>query len=376
MSESMEKALSSADILPDKTVSSMPRRRWRGLFLWVLFATVIIGGIFSLTVGAMDLSVQQVIAILSHKASGAETVASDVAFSKAQEIVVWNIRFTRICLAIIVGCGLGMAGAAMQGVFRNPLADPGIIGVSGGGAIGAITMIVLGARLLPTEMVQQFSLYAVPVAAMTGAVFMTWLIYSFSLRRGQVDLISMILVGIAINALGAAFIGLLTFIATAEELQTMTFWGLGSLGRANWRLMLPALMFILLPSLFIPSYARALNALSLGEQDAQHLGINVKVVKRNLIILSASVVGATVALCGTIGFIALVAPHIIRTAMGPDHRYQMIGAGLLGALLLVLADMGARTIVAPAELPIGILTAFFGAPIFLMLIFKRRRTYV
>ncbi len=370
-----EKVLPSTEVLHRGKAACMPRGYWRGALLWTLLGAVIIVGIFSLTVGAMDLSVKQVIAILYHKISETGTAVSDI-FTKAQEIVVWNIRFTRILLAVIVGCGLGMAGAAMQGVFRNPLADPGIIGVSGGGAIGAIMMIVLGARLLPAEVVQRYSLYAVPVAAMIGAVLMTWLIYSFSLRRGQVDLISMILVGIAINALGAAFIGLLTFIATAEELQTMTFWGLGSLGRANWRLMLPAFVFILLPSLFIPGYARALNALSLGEQDAQHLGINVGRVKRNLIVLSASVVGATVALCGTIGFIALVAPHIVRTAIGPDHRYQMVGAGLLGALLLLLADMGARTVAAPAELPIGILTALFGAPVFLMLIFKRRNAYV
>lgn len=324
--------------------------------------------LYSLTVGPMGISIYQVVSILLNKAG----LPSLTDFSVAEGIVVWDIRFTRILLGLMVGAGLAMAGAAMQGVFRNPLADPGIIGVSGGGAIGAIAMIVLGGPFLGAATSPLIGLFAVPIAAMMGAFLMTLLIYRLSLQNGRVDIVAMLLVGIAINALGGAFTGLMTFIADDEQLRTMTFWGLGSLGRANWTLLLPALLFIVPPLLLLPRYARALNALLLGEEDAGHLGINVKRMKKQLIFLAASLVGATVALCGAIGFIALVAPHIIRTAIGPDHRYLMPGAALLGGILLVAADMVSRTIVAPAELPIGILTALLGAPVFLFLLMKRR----
>lgn len=324
--------------------------------------------LFSMTVGPMDIGVSDVVAIILSKIG----VATSGSFTLAQEIVVWDIRLTRILLAALVGAGLAMAGAAMQGVFRNPLADPGIIGVSGGGAIGAIAMIVVGGHLFATGGSTIFALFAVPVAAMLGAVCMTILIYRLSIRNGRVDVVSMLLVGIAINALGGAFTGLMTFIADDEQLRTMTFWGLGSVGRANWSLLLPALIFILPPLFLLPRFARALNALLLGDEDATHLGIDIKKVKRRIIFLAASLVGATVALCGAIGFIALVAPHIIRTAIGPDHRYLMAGSALLGGLLLLSADMVSRTVVAPAELPIGILTALLGAPVFLFLLMKQR----
>lgn len=341
-------------------------RPWLLLFLILLIPLAVLLG---LSTGPMELRIHEVASILLAKLGG----PAFAQVSLAETVVVWDIRLSRVILAILVGGGLAMAGAAMQGVFRNPLADPGIIGVTSGGAIGAILMIVLGARLLPPALLETFSLYAVPLAAMTGAVGMTLVIYRLSISQGQVDLVSMLLVGIAVNALGGAVIGLMTFIATDEELRTLTFWGLGSLGRANWELLLPALLFILIPLLVLPRFARPLNALLLGEEEAIHLGIDVARVKRRLILLSASVVGATVALCGAIGFIALVAPHMIRTAIGPDHRFLLPASALWGASLLLFADIGARNLVAPAELPIGILTALIGAPVFLGLLIQRRR---
>lgn len=346
-----------------------PRLRWRPLLLLVLVLMVPVACLLSLIIGPMDLSLRHVASVALVKV-GLEPL---VTVSHVQEVVIWDIRLSRVVLGLLVGAGLAVAGAAMQGVFRNPLADPGIIGVSSGGAIGAILMIVLGGRLVATQAPGWFALYAVPLAAMAGAVAMTALIYRLSLTRGQVDLTSMLLVGIAINSLGGAVIGLMTFLADDEELRTLTFWGLGSLGRANWTLLLPGAVFILLPLLLIPRYGRGLNALLLGEADAQHLGIDVRRIKRHLIVLAASVVGATVALCGAIGFIALVAPHIVRTAIGPDHRFLFPASALLGAALLLLADLGARTLVAPAELPIGILTALLGAPVFLFILVQRQR---
>ncbi|MDR2863680.1 MAG: iron ABC transporter permease [Puniceicoccales bacterium] len=348
-------------------------RRSRFILLYALAAAIVLVALVSLTIGPMDLSLKKVTLIVLeklHLASAGDSVTN------AEKIVVWNIRLTRTLLAVVVGGGLAMAGAAMQGVFRNPLADPGIIGVSGGGAIGAIAMIVLGARFLPPEFLSRFNLYLVPLAAMFGAVCMTVLIYRLSLRRGQVDLISMLLVGIAINAIGGAFIGLVSaFIATAEELQTVTFWTLGSLSRATWDLIFAATLFVIVPMVLLPRHARALNALALGEEDAEHLGIDVRRVKRGLVAMAASLVGATVALCGIIGFIPLVAPHIVRAALGADHRFLMPASALVGAALLLTADMAARTVVAPAELPLGILTGLFGAPVFLSLIIQRNRQF-
>ncbi|MFW5883603.1 MAG: FecCD family ABC transporter permease [Verrucomicrobiota bacterium] len=352
-----------------KSSEADPRARRRLLVFGVLLALLPLAGLLSLMLGPMELSARTVLGVVAGKLG----LGSLADFTVGETVVVWDIRLSRALLAVLVGGGLAMAGATMQGVFRNPLADPGIIGVSGGGAIGAILMIVLGGRILPPSFFASFGLYAVPLAAMLGAVLMTFLIYRLSLSRGQVDLVSMLLVGIAINALGGALIGLMTFISTDEELRTMTFWGLGSLGRANWNLIVPGLLFILPPLLLLPRYANALNALLLGEAEARHLGINTRRVKTLLIALSASIVGATVALCGTIGFIALVAPHMMRSAIGPDHRFLIPAGGLWGAALLLMADLVARTMVAPAELPIGILTALLGAPVFLFLLLQRKR---
>ena len=358
LAEQAERAVLRPDVL-----------RRRCLF-WGLVAVIVTASLLSLTIGPMDLSLGKVARIVLEKTG---IIFQGETILQSEKIVVWNIRFTRTLLAVLVGGGLAMAGASMQGVFRNPLADPGIIGVSGGGAIGAISMIVLGTRCFP-EISAQFGLYLVPLAAMAGAIVMTAIIYHLSLRRGQVDLISMLLVGIAINAIGGAFIGLVSaFVATAEELQTVTFWTMGSLSRATWDLIFTGILFVVLPMLLMPRLAQALNAFSLGEEDAQHLGVDVSRVKRALVVLAASLVGATVALCGMIGFIPLVAPHIVRTAVGADHRFLLPVSALAGAALLLLADMAARTIVAPAELPIGILTGLFGAPVFLSLIIRRNR---
>ncbi|MDR1498287.1 MAG: iron ABC transporter permease [Puniceicoccales bacterium] len=347
---------------------SRPKDRRR--LIWVLAVLLVPFALASLLIGPMELSLREVFGAI------AERVFPFAVTTPTGDTVVWYLRLPRTLLAIVVGGGLAMAGASMQGVFRNPLADPGIIGVSGGGAIGAITMMILVPKWVSPEFISTFNLYLTPLAAMVGAILMTALIYTLSLRRGQVDLISMLLVGIAINALGGAFIGLLnTFVATAEELQSVTFWTMGSLHRATWELIFAAALFILVPVFTLPRFARALNALALGEEDAAHLGIDVRRVKRGIIALSASLVGASVALCGMIGFIALVAPHIVRVAIGADHRFLMPASALVGAALLLAADMAARVIVAPAELSIGILTGLFGAPVFLSLIIKRNRQH-
>lgn len=358
-------------VRPEVTGKGLSRRTRQRLILAGMAVLVVVIGLGSLAIGPTDLSPGRVAALLASEAG-----LGDVGrFSAAERVIVTDIRLSRVVLGLLVGAGLAMAGATMQGVFRNPLADPGIIGVSGGGAIGAILMIVLGGRILEGAWSGVLGLYLVPLAAMCGAILMTGLIYRLSVTRGQVDLVAMLLVGIAVNALGGALIGLMTFLATDDELRTMTFWGLGSLGRAHWNLILPALLFLIPGLVLLPRYGNALNALLLGEREAEHLGMPVRRLKRRMIALSAGLVGATVALCGTIGFIALVAPHMIRSAFGPDHRFLLPASALLGAGLLLLADLIARTLVAPAELPIGVLTALLGAPVFLFLLQKRRRAH-
>jgi iron complex transport system permease protein len=285
--------------------------------------------------------------------------------------VFFAIRLPRVILGMLVGAALGISGAAVQGLFRNPLAAPGLIGISSGAALAAVSVIVLGATVLE-GLSQLLGSMTLPLAAFLGGVATTFLIYRLANRNGRTSVTTMLLAGIAINALTGAVIGILTFMADDEQLRSITFWGLGSLGGATWRSLRVAAPLIVLAIILLPWLARPLNALLLGEAEASHLGIHVERAKRWVIIWVALAVGAAVSVTGTIGFIGLVVPHLLRLLIGPDHRYVLPGSALLGAGLLLLADLLARTIVVPAELPIGIVTALLGAPFFLWLLLKDR----
>ncbi len=287
--------------------------------------------------------------------------------------VVFDLRLPRVALGILAGAALGMAGAALQGLFRNPLADPALIGVSGGAALGAVVVIVLGGAAvgLPTPLAGAFAL---PVAAMAGGVVVTFLIYHLAKFEGRTHVALMLLTGLALNALAGAAIGLLVYLATDEQLRAFMFWSLGSLNRAGWSQIGAVALFIIPALLLLPRLARPLNALALGEAEAHHLGVPVQQLKRRLIFLSALMVGASVAACGTIGFIGLVAPHLARLLYGPDHRLLLPASALLGTVLLLAADIIARFgTVGFEELPIGVVTALAGAPIFLAMLLRARR---
>lgn len=318
-------------------------------------------------IGAVQINPDQVIAILLKQIG----VNLPVALEPRQESVMMVIRLPRVVAGLLIGSALATAGAAIQGLFRNSLADPGLIGISSGSALAAAMMIVLGNSLL-SGLVALLGNFALPVAAFCGGLVTTLIIYRLGTLGGRTSVPTMLLAGIAINALCGAGIGLLTYIADDDQLRDLTFWSLGSLGRASWPSLAALLPFVLLALILLPRLARALNALLLGESEAGHLGINIERVKMGVIILVALAVGAGVATAGTIGFVGLVVPHLVRLAIGPDHRYLLPGSALLGASLLLSADLLARTIAVPAEVPLGIVTALIGCPFFLWLLLRNQ----
>lgn len=286
------------------------------------------------------------------------------------ELIIGQIRLPRALLALVVGAVLALCGVAMQGLFRNPLADPGLVGVSSGAALGAALAIVGGALLGgPPAWLLPWLLSA---SAFAGGLGVTALVYRLGRRDGQTSVATMLLAGIALSALAGAGIGLFSYLADDATLRTLTFWNLGSLNGASYARLWPLLLVGCGVALWLPRRATALNALLLGESEARHLGFEVERLKRELVLCTALGVGAAVAAAGMIGFVGLVVPHLVRLLTGPDHRRLLPAAALAGASLLLLADLAARLLLAPAELPIGTLTALLGAPFFLYLLLRER----
>ncbi|HDR2754640.1 TPA: iron ABC transporter permease [Enterobacter asburiae] len=279
---------------------------------------------------------------------------------------IWlTIRLPRVLLALVIGGSLALAGCVMQGLFRNPLADPGLLGISSGAALAVALWVVIPLSLPALAM-----LYAPMLAAFLGALAATVVIFLLSQQR-ESSLSRLLLVGIAINALCGAAVGVLSWISNDAQLRQLSLWGMGSLGQAQWSTLL-AVTSLMVPTVWIIwRLATALNLLQLGEEEAHYLGVDVKVVQRVLLLCSALLVAAAVAISGVIGFVGLVVPHLIRMWLGADHRAVIPGSVLAGAFLLLIADTVARTLVAPAEMPVGLLTSILGAPWFLWLIFRR-----
>jgi iron complex transport system permease protein len=346
---------------PPRTLAERRRRAAR-LVLSTLGIATGLATLAAICIGAYRISPALVwSALLANPAD----LASDASLQQARAVLL-EIRLPRVLLALLVGAGFGSAGSALQALFRNPLADPGLIGISSGAALGAATLIVLG------PVIGAVSLGWLPVAAFIGALLVATLVYRLAAARGRLALPLLLLAGIAINALAGAAIGLLTYLADDAQLRSLTFWSLGSLGGAQWRVLAAVAPFVLIGAALIARNGHALNALQLGEAEAQHLGVPAQAIKRTVLVASALGVGALVSCSGVIGFIGLVAPHCVRLACGPDQRVVMPGAMLLGATLTVLADLAARTVAAPAEVPLGILTALIGAPFFLALLWRSR----
>ncbi len=337
----------------------------RPLFLLLGFLLLLVVWL-SLALGPVSLPLGDTLRALAHMLG--LPVAAD-GLGQA-ELIVGQIRLPRTLLGLATGGVLALAGVAMQGLFRNPLADPGLIGVSSGAALGAAIAIVFGASIggLP----EAFAPYLLSACAFAGGLLVTALVYRLGRHNGQTSVATMLLAGIALTALAGALIGLFTYLADDATLRTLTFWNLGSLNGASYPRLWPLLLITLLVACWLPRRVNALNALLLGESEARHLGFDVERLKVELILCTALGVGAAVAAAGMIGFIGLVVPHLLRLIVGPDHRVLLPASMFGGAILLLLADLIARLALAPAELPIGIVTALIGAPFFLYLLIRGR----
>lgn len=288
------------------------------------------------------------------------------------ETVLLLVRLPRILLGLLVGAALGISGAAIQGIFRNPLAEPGLIGISAGASLMAVLVITLEVTML-SGLSNILGYYMVSTGAFVGAGIAAIAVYQLSKSDGKPNVATMLLAGIAINALAGALTGLITASAEEQQLRSITFWMLGSLAGANWQTVASVLPFILAPVLLLPLQGRKLNAFVLGEKQADQLGTRTARVKLSVVILSTLAVGASVAVSGIIGFVGLLVPHMIRLMGGVDNRFVLPASALLGALVLCIADIMARMLTAPVEQPIGVVTALIGTPVFLYILIRDKK---
>jgi iron complex transport system permease protein len=320
-------------------------------YLIILVLSLVVVGMASLMVGSATIPFREVLQILF----------GDVDPS-IQRTIVLEIRLPRMLLAILVGAGVATSGAAIQGLFRNPLADPALIGVSGGAALFAAAYLVLGPQL-------GMSSIGIATSAFIGGLLTTWLVLEIGRRGGTIS--SMLLGGIAINAIALSGVGILSYLSTDLQLRSVAFWALGSFNGADW----PSVgIACIIPIIIAVFYSRGqkLNAITLGDREAGHLGISVSRLRIEIVVLTALAVGISVALCGVIAFIGLVVPHLIRLTLGPNHHVVIPGSAVLGGLLLLLADSTSRVLLSPAELPVGIITALLGGPFFIYLIIQQK----
>lgn len=336
-------------------------KRFSAFWVAVLLvaALLLVAGL-SIVTGPMPLSVLASLQTVWSAATGQESAA----LAAYEQTVVLQLRLPRFLLAVFVGALLSQCGVVMQGLFRNPLADPGITGVSTGAALGAVLCIAL----LPSAM----AAWLTPIAAFFGGLLATLVVYRFARTPEGTSISVLLLSGVALSAFGGAAIGFLNYSANDQVLRDIALWQMGSVAGANVTHIVLGAITVFLLSIFFQRHAASLNALALGEAEARYLGIDVERLKWVLIVLSAIGVGVGVAAAGIIGFVGLVMPHAMRLLTGPDHRSLLPLSALAGALLLALADLFARTQVAPAELPVGLVTTLLGAPFFLSLLLRQR----
>ncbi|MDG2036462.1 MAG: iron ABC transporter permease [Pseudomonadales bacterium] len=345
-----------------------------GLVGWLLCLLTPVMLLLGLSVGPVPMDMQQLFQVLLHLFNDATSL--DPAMAGLQTIVA-DIRLPRTLLAWIVGAGLAISGAAMQGLFRNPLADPSIIGVTSGASLGAsIAVVIIGSSISASE--QWGGLSILVLGAFVGGLLAVLTVYRLStgssdhLASSSTSVATMLLVGIAITALAGAGNSLLAYMSDNETMRRISLWNMGGLDAASQpRVILAAC--IIVPAVFLlMRFSRQLDAMLLGESEARHLGVDVQRIKWSLVVIVAFAVASSVALAGVIGFVGLVVPHMLRMVIGPGHRRLLPYSALAGGLMLVAADIVARVILSPAEMPVGVITAILGAPLFIILLRQRR----
>ena len=326
-----------------------------------LLALVLAAALVSLSLGPVNIPASHVASIVL------SLLGLDFAdFSRTEQLVIEQIRLPRIVVGASVGMALGVAGATMQGLFRNPMADPGIIGVSAGGAVGAVVAIATG-------MAGLFFL-ALPTFAFVGAMAATFLVYGIAAVGGRFSMATLLLAGVAVNAfLGAVVSAVIILLPDNDALREILFWLAGGLDSRSWEHVRISAPLILGGFAVIVLMARDLNLLMLGDDEARSMGVRVGLARPTLLAAAALATGAAVAVSGTIAFVGLVTPHVIRLVLGPDHRVLVPMSAAGGAVFVIVADTVARTIVQPAEFRVGVLTAFVGAPFFILLLIKNKR---
>lgn len=337
--------------------------RSRAVALTLLLAGLLVGGVvLSAITGQLPVTPTEVAGSLL-RAIGIDTDWAPT--DPIVESTLWVVRFPRIVMALVVGAALAVAGAVMQAIFGNPLAEPGVVGVSSGAALGAAGAIVVGASVLGVA--------GVAVAAFLGGLVATLLVYVVSRAGGRTEVVTLLLTGIAVNAIAQAGIAFVLFVADSASREQIVFWQLGSLGGSLWS-QVAVVAAVAVPGVLVAlALARRYDLLALGERNARHLGVDVERLRLMSIVLVALLTGVAVAFTGIIAFVGLVVPHLIRMIIGPAHRGLVLASAVGGGALLVIADLLTRTLVAGAELPIGMLTSLVGGPFFFWLLYRQRR---
>jgi len=312
--------------------------------------------------GAVSITNQQMADAIQHFFQGKTA-------SSIYEGVFLQIRLPRVLLCLFSGAILSVSGVFMQGLFRNPLVEPGIIGTSAGAAFGASIVFVLAAYLT-IEWKSLVGPLLVPLFAFIGAILATYLVYSVSKSQQKTNVLSILLVGLAINAMGLSGMGFMTYIARDPQARSINFWNLGTFSGANWQQVFIVLILLIIVIFSIFKFIKPLNALLLGEEEALHLGVNIKQFRRKILLINTIMVAIVTSFVGVIGFVGLIVPHIVRQFVGSDHKKLLPAAMIIGAAVLLLADLLARLLLAPSEIPIGIITSLVGAPIFIFLLKK------
>jgi len=339
----------------------------KAVILTILGIALVVVFILALSIGQITIPVTDILQIILSK-FGLASYTQDTVY----ETVLMDIRLPRLVMTVLIGAALAVSGAALQGLFRNPLVESGLIGVSGGAAVAVVILIVFGSVLaLNSDSIQMNIL--MPAAAFAGGLVATFIVMRIGEQVGKTNIAVLILAGVAVNALAGALMGLAIFYADENQLRMFTFWTLGDLGGATWGKLLIAAPILVLSTTWLLTFQYALNAIALGEAEAFHMGVDVEKIKRSIVFFSALAVAVSVSLAGIIGFVGLIIPHLVRVTFQPDNRLVLPASFVGGPLLLILADLVARTVVAPSELPIGVVTALVGAPFFIFLLMRAKR---